>query len=389
MVSLTKTRIIIAAVFGIAGLGGAVYATGIVQTPDYGLEDRGDWGEVSNNSVEIVSSGWVNNPNSFKLNISSLDIGYSVKMNNVKLAEGGKEGLYIPAEDNTTLDVSTELIPERAPKWWVSHIRNDEKSRLNVPVNLQLDVFGYPVVIDGVSYTDSIETDIESMMDSAVSSIEGTYSYETVPETVVAPGAETDIEVRKGSAKFGKVSSESTNLLVDLTLHNPNDYTIPTPQFNGNLRMNGIELASWQANEVNGFNTGNAKLNAGETREVRFKLGIDNSKMDEWFVTHASNSERTDGQMKIRLGFDLFGTTASLPPNGIKCDFRLQTAILEDNQKSENNFEGCQEGVIGAKNNSDNTEDSSGSSDSFLENEDSGSDNDSSDGGLLDSSGLY
>lgn len=382
MISLTKTRLAIALLVAIAGTGGAAYATGVIQKPEYGLEDRGDWGEVENQSVEIVSSGWVYNPNPFKLNVSTLDIGYAVTMNGVKLARGGKKGLYIPSKNNTTIDVSTTLEPDKVPKWWVTHLRNDEESNLRVPINLQLKIFGYPITIDGVSYTDKIETDIESMMDSSVSKIKGNYSYQTVPETVLTPGAETTIQVKDASAKFGKIDSESTRLLIDLKLHNPNDYTIPTPQFNGELLMNQVEVADWQANEVSESTAGNAKIGAGETREVRFKVKIDNSKMDDWFVSHAANNERTDGRLNVRLGFDLFGQTVTLPPGGIRCDFSFQTAILEDNQKSSNDFEDCQKAVF------DSDRESSGSS-TDTDRNDSDSENQSTDDGFLDSSGIY
>lgn len=386
MFSFTKTRILVAAVVAIAGTGGALYATGTIQKPQYGLEDRGDWGEVSGNSVEIVSSGWIYNPNPFKINISTLDVGYSVNMNGVKLAEGGKEGFYIPKKNNTTIDVSTRLEPDKVPKWWVSHIRNNEKSRLDVPISAELEVFGHPIGIDGVSYTDTIETDIESLMDTSVSKIKGNYSYQTVPETVITPGAETRIQVKDASARFGSVNQESTTLIVDAKIHNPNDYTILTPQFNGDLVMNSVEVANWQANEVSAFNAGNTKISPGETRKVKFKLKLDNSKMDEWFVSHVSNGERTEGRTDIRLGFDLFGTPVTVPPGGKECRFSLQTAILEDNQESSNSFEGCQQGFSDVSNESGSNDDSG--SGSLLDDENQSSSDNSSSTGFLDSSGL-
>jgi LEA14-like dessication related protein len=370
----------ILAVLGILVLAGAGIALA-VEKPGYGLEDRGDWADTTDDSINISSQGYVHNPNSFGLNISSLNIAYRLKMNGVELAKGGKEGLNIAAEDNNTLEVQTELDPEKVPEWWVSHMNNNEVSKLEVPLTADLTVLGKPISVDGITYTDSIETDLESKMDNAVSQVKGTYSWSPTSAEI----SETEIEIVDGSAEFGKVTEETTPLLVTFEVRNPNSYPIPAPQFNGELNMNSIQVAEWQANEVTVTKAPeNGVIAPGETQDVKLKVDMSNERIDDWFVSHADQMERSEGEINLRLGFDIAGQTFEIPRNGgLSCDFSFQTGILVDGQESDSEFSGCEEESLGIGFGGSDSNNSSDGSDSLLGD---GSENNSSDsGGLTDS----
>ena len=327
-------------VLGIAGVTGGLFAAGVLHVPGVGMDDRGDWGETTEDSIEIISTGYVNNQNSFGLNISSLDVKYRLKMNNVMLAEGGKEGLNIRAESNQSVPVNTQLSPEKIPEWWVRHIRNGERSKLEVPISAEINLLSYPVKVNGFSYTDSIETDLESRLDQAVSQIKGNYSWSPTGAEITR----TDIEVKGGSAKFGKVTDEHTNLVMELDIHNPNSYVIPMPQLNGGLQMNDIRIAEWEANDVEILNSASETTIApGETENVKLQVKMENKNMDDWFVSHASRGEKSNGSVNIVLGFDIAGQTLKIPSSeGMKCGFQFRTGILVDNQKSNSSFNGCE-----------------------------------------------
>lgn len=332
------------AILGILVLAGAGIAMA-VDKPEYGLEDRGDWADTTEESINISSQGYVHNPNSFSINISSLKVAYRLKLNGIELARGGKQGLNIAAEDNNTIEVETQLDPEKVPKWWVRHMNNNEVSSLEVPLSVDLEVLGKPISVDGITYTDSIETDLESKMDQAISQVKGTYSWSPTSAEI----SETEIEIVDGSAEFGRVTEKTTPLLVTFEIRNPNSYPIPTPQFNGELNMNSIEVAKWQANEVTVAKAPeNGAIPPGETREIKLKVDMSNERIDDWFVSHASREEQTDGEINLRLGFDIAGQTFQIPKNGgLSCDFSFQTGILVDDQETASDFQGCEEENLG------------------------------------------
>lgn len=363
----------------LAVIGGGVAVA--VDKPQYGLQDRGDWGAVTEDSINITSQGYVYNPNSFGVNMSSLSIAYRVKMNDIALAEGFKEGLQIDSEENNTVEVETTLKPEKVPEWWVSHMRNGEVSQLEVPLTIDFMALNRSFTVDGISYSDEIETDLESKMNQAVGQIEGTYSWSPTGAEIT----ETDIEIVDGSASFGKVTRKSTPLIVDLELRNPNSYPIPVPQFNGELNMNSVELAKWQANEVTVTKAPeNGVIPPGETQEVTLRVDMSNEKIDEWFVSHAAQDEQTEGEINFRLGFDVAGQTLQIPRNGgLSCGFNFQTGILVDDQETDSEFQGCEEESLGlgfSGSGNDSESDSGG----LLDGGDSDSSNSSEDGGLIE-----
>jgi LEA14-like dessication related protein len=360
--------------------GGGAVAAGIIEKPQYGLEDRGDWGAVTENSINITSQGYVHNPNSFGVNISGLDIAYRVKMNDVELAEGFKDGLNIAAEDNNTVEVETTLKPEKVPDWWVRHLRNDEVSQLEVPLTIDYRILNRSITLDGISYSDSIETDLESKMDQAIGQVQGTYSWSPTGAEI----SETEIEIVDGSAEFGRVTREKTPLLVTLNVRNPNSYPIPVPQFNGELNMNSIEIAKWQANEVAVTSAPeNGMIAPGENQEVKLRVDMSNEDIDDWFVSHASRDEQTSGEINLRLGFDIAGQTFQIPRNGgLSCGFSFQTGILVDDQETASEFTGCEEESLGLGFGvSDNDSGSDSGSDGLLGDDDSS--NGSNDSGSL------
>lgn len=333
----SKKTVLILIIIGVAA--GTVALK--VEKPEYGLEDRGDWGDVTSDSINITTEGYIYNPNPFAVNLSFIQTGYKLEMNGIELARGGKEALSIGARKNNTVEVETTVDPGKVPEWWVTHMRNNEESRLNVPLTLDLQLFGKQFSVDGISYRDRVETDLESKMDRAVSQLTGSYSWSLTGAEV----SETEIEIADGSGEFGRINRENTRLLVDLEIRNPNSYPIATPQLNGELVMNSIEIARWQANEVTVKNAPeNGAIPPGATREIRLKAEISNERIDDWFISHAAQREQTTGEINLRLGFDVADQTLQVPREGnLKCDFNFQTGILVDDQETASEFGGCEQ----------------------------------------------
>lgn len=343
--NIGKIKLLSIFVIGVSGITAGAFATGVLGVPKAGLVDKGDWQDVSNETVNISSTGYVYNPNNFALNLSNLDVAYRLKMNGVVLAKGAKEGISIEKDSNQTISVLTSLKPEKIPRWWASHLKNGEKSNVKVPLSAEISLFSKPLKLSGYSHKDTIETDIESMMDNSVSEIRGNYSWSLTGADVT----ETRLEVLGGSAEFGKVSRDNTEFLIDLKIHNPNDYAIPIPQFTGDLEMNTIRVVEWDANNVEVVNGGSdAVIAPGETRNIEIKAVMTNDKIDDWFVSHAANRERTEGKINLKLAFDVAGNRLEFPSSeGINCGFSIRTGILVDNQTSSSSYEGCSyEGVL-------------------------------------------
>jgi len=52
-------------------------------------------------------------------------------MNDIQMAQGGREGVRV-GTGNSTLGLETQLRNEEIPPWWVSHVRNGERTTLDI-----------------------------------------------------------------------------------------------------------------------------------------------------------------------------------------------------------------------------------------------------------------
>lgn len=338
MVNFTFKKILAVLLIGTVGTGATLYATGAVQKPDYGIKDKGDWGEIEDNTVAVISSMYVYNPNSFGLNLSNVNASYEMKMNDITLAKGNKSGIAIPEDKNKTINLTSRLKTGKVPDWWASHLQNRESSNLELPIEIDAKVFSRSFSFSTVAYTDTIQTDIDSQLNKAFSNVEGNYSWSPTGTDI----GETDIEVWDVQAYWGEVDRETTNLMIDMSIRNPNSYPIPIPQLTGDLTMNNIEIAEWDANDVEIVNAADdTTIQPGETQEITIKVAMDNDKIDDWFVSHVANDEQTQASTEIKFAFDVAGQKLTFPQDGMECGFSFKTAILVDNQESGGGFDGC------------------------------------------------
>lgn len=332
---LKNRRVLILAAAAVIG-GGAAYFTGVIAKPSAGLVDRGDW--VTGDGINVESSAYVHNPNPLGLNLSNLSADYRLKMNGVELARGEKEGVHIPKNENHTVTFTSNLNTGKIPDWWVTHLENGEESELEIPIAAGMKLGPLPLS-GGYTYTDTISTDIESSLSSALSKVEGNYSRD-MSGGVGLDATSFDIEVVDASARFGQVSRETTEILIPLEIRNRNSYAVPAPQLGGNLELNGVRIAEFTANNVE--TADDTVIPPGETRKVTVTAEMSNGKIDEWFRSHARKEEKTDAALNVYFEFDVEGATFRVPSDdGMTCRFDFATQILVDEKADTQGFQGC------------------------------------------------
>jgi LEA14-like dessication related protein len=109
-----------------------LFALGIIGVPSAGLTDTGEWGSVSEERTEVITTAWVSNPNPVGISVGdSLTVDYDILMNDVLLAEGEQSDISVPTGNNT-VTVRTGLHNDRLADWWVGYVRADETIHLAV-----------------------------------------------------------------------------------------------------------------------------------------------------------------------------------------------------------------------------------------------------------------
>lgn len=305
-----------------------IVAIGVLGTPSIQSMSN-EWGEVDDDRVEVLTELEVDNPNPIGLGYAVSSVNYTVYMNDVGLATGGTREVDLPSGVGT-LELSTDVRADRIPPWWVSHLRNDEVSDLEIDATIGANL-GPISSSPSITHTDTVETDVISTLDAGLASIEG--EHRSPPIGIDPITIEPAVEVTDTDAAWGEVTAEQTELQLAFTVHNPNVYPIPTPAFAGNLEFNDVDMGEWTAEEVVLTDPDrDATIPPGETRELTFAVAIDNARIGDWFPTHVDRGEETAVRMAGQLAFVIDGYTITVPPEGsaFTCSFDLKTAILVD-----------------------------------------------------------
>jgi len=234
-----------------------------------------EWGEVTNLTTEIVTKIRVYNPNPIPLPLK--DVLTEVYMNNIKMGEGSALKAEIKANSESTIVISTKLENDRIPEWWISHIKNGEKSTMDVKGYLVFDLkiteFKYPIELSS-----PIETDI----------LDG-LSSDTPQKINVGP---VTLTIKSIKSHWGEVNKDYTEIITLATIHNDNLIPVPITKYHYLVEMNGIKLAEGSSDVA-------TVIQPKSEATLTFITKLDNTKLDEWWVSHIRNGEKT--RVKIVL----------------------------------------------------------------------------------------
>jgi len=326
-----------------AGGGYWAYSSGALEKPSAGVEDMGDWGEVSESETQVITSIWVENPNPVGINIGrSVSAAYRIDLNGVRLAEGQQEGISVQSGNNT-VPITTNLKNDNIASWWVNFIQNNEtlyaRGQGEVQINAPVLSGSYqPAPVEKRMLQD--ETPVITSISNAVQAIEGRY---TVNEIIkVGPVEEESTvgwEIRDAHATWGEVNQDQTTVVIHLQVHNPSE-RVPVPAIPDGLGlsvgMNDVKMFEAQSGAFSPQSVStDAVINPGETREFALELSMDNDRVDEWFTSHVREDEHTTIETQFQLVFEApkTGITLRVPQEGgVRYACEMQTGILKDNQ---------------------------------------------------------
>jgi LEA14-like dessication related protein len=272
-----KKRKIIGIIFllfiGIIIIG---FITGILTIPSI-KEISNRWGNISEDTTEIISSITIENNNPFKIIIPRVEVDYTIRMNDIKMAHGKIENINLQKGD-TTIEVTSYFDNSKIPEWWISHIKNNEKTIVDIRPMVVIDVEFTEPHIDTPSKTIPINTNL--LEDANI------FDKKTIE---IGP---INITMKSVSAEWGNVDNETTELIFNLIIYNPIPLNILMPQIRYNISMNNIIIG-------NGSITDNLILKANNDSIINLITKIDNNRLDDWFVSHLQNNENSTLKITI------------------------------------------------------------------------------------------
>ena len=352
----TWPRKIGVALGALVGLLLVLYLLGIIGAPAAGLVDRGDWGEVTDERTEIVTTVWVDNPNPIGVSLgNAVTAEYDIILNDVLLAEGNKSDIEVP-KGNSTTELRTDIINERLGQWWVRYVRANETVELDVNATMNVNTVvstSYDVHRNQTMLNES--TPVIDALSASVNETTGTYtesvSASEVDDSLSGDGlGDSDTvtvgyEVRRGWATWDEVSESETTVEFHMLIHNPGDAPVPAaPDGIGvSVDMNDVRTFEAESGELSTESaSGDEVIEPGETEEVTYTVTMDNDKVDDWFTSHVraeagpgQEATAVTAQFQVVFGNPVTGGEFRFPqdsPVTYDCDF--QTDILVDGQNS-------------------------------------------------------
>ena len=237
------------------------------------------WGDATENRTPLSFSASVHNPNDAPVAFSTL--GYRVSMNDVVVAEGtADDGVEVAGDSTGTIRIDSALDNGKLDEWWVSHLRNDENTTLDVEVFAlaETDAGTERVPLPSLSQRVAFETDILGGGATDTRAVEtnraGSVGFE--PPTV-------------GSVEREWTATDAgTRFSSRVAVTNPNDADSPL----GEIPLDATYRVD--ANDVRLLETeSQASLAPGEN-ELAFAGEVGDETIVEWWTSHVENGERTD-----------------------------------------------------------------------------------------------
>ncbi len=302
--NLNRRRIAVLALAGVLVVA-AVYGFFVFERPSVESVDN-EWGAVEENRSEVRTEIAVDNPWLLGVADSAANVEYTVALNDVVFAT--EEEKRVSLGDDDTLTTSTWVNNDRIPEWWVTHVNNDETTTVTVDPSVVVRFAGVKLPAESLTRNRTFQTDLLAPLQT-----EETRRFSAYGRTVFV--------VNETNAQWGQATTERTPVNASATVTNSLPVPVPVTEVQYTVRMNGVVVGTGQAAEQ-------TVIPAESTRTLEARAFIDNSKLDEWWVTHLRNDQTTRMSVAFDATVRYGGVERTLPLEFLSYNRTFQTDVF-------------------------------------------------------------
>jgi len=296
----------------------AAYGVLAVDRPQVESVDN-EWGAVTNDRTEVETRIGVDSPLLLRVGDAAADISYTVLMNDIEFATERENRVSLDG-DESTVSVSTWLDNDEIPAWWVSHIKRNETTTVRVQPDVVVDVAGIRLPADEWTRTRTVHTDLLEPLETNESQ-----EFQAYGRTVMV--------VDETNATWGNATANRTPIDASATVTNPTPIPVPITEIRYTVQLNGIVVGAGTAAE-------RTVLEPDSTQSLEATAAIDNSRLDEWWVTHLRNDEASNLTVDFDATLESGGVERTIPLEFISYERTFETDLLGAADSSANESAG-------------------------------------------------
>lgn len=255
---------------------------------------RGRWGNASTARTPVHLRTPLENRHNRTVSVDTL--AYTVRMNDVVVGEGTDEGFALQPGERRTVTVDAHIDPARMERWWVTHLRRNQSTRLAVEVAgvVERDGERTEVPLHGMGTRADVETDLFG---------DGTTTVRRLP---APPGLTYEPPcVRDRASRWGEPTDTFTPIVTTVSGCNPNEGTVADLLYANVSRRTTIGDFEVAANRTL------TPLPKGEFA-VETRSRMRNDEVPIWWAAHLERGERSRVHTAVDGAADVGVTTFPL-----------------------------------------------------------------------------
>jgi len=234
------------------------------------------WGQISLDTTTINTEILVNDPNFYLIPIK---VDCDIYLNDIKMVSGIGKDLQITRSASGSLIRFTSTIDnENVIKWWVSHIKNKEKTKVRIEGKLIISLDKVDIV-----YPFSQNSEFK------------THILRDLNKKNLATIRPYNFKIRSLESRWEKVTLSTTEIRHKFTIENigilPGQ---PITDIDYTLVFNGIQMTKGRIGLP-------LLILPGQRRSARFTLKIPNRNIIKWWVSHIKIGEKTKYYFQYRF----------------------------------------------------------------------------------------
>ena len=271
-----------------------------------GIERR--WGTITDETTDIHADMTVDNTNTDpEMNdFVRLAMATETSINGVFVGAGSHEtGL----ESGTSeVRVSSRLDNAKVPTWWARHLNRDETSTVESVTTTTADIGFTTVDVPTEDANSTTETDLLAEMNT------------DDPQSIDSDG-QTYFIAESTTVEWGQATTQVAPLDAQSSLRNQQPGPITIQEIDYDVSIGDVTLA-------NGSQPDGTTIGPGERGTIDLQIDLNNSRMDEWWVSHVRNGEQSTLAVDVTATIEVGDETRTVPLSMFSTNETVETDLL-------------------------------------------------------------